>query len=49
MMVNGGVGFEREYKGVIDCAVKIGQKEGFKGYYGGFIANLVKSVPMLAI
>ncbi|EAS00401.1 carrier protein (macronuclear) [Tetrahymena thermophila SB210] len=49
MMVNGGIGFEREYKNVFDCVKKIAQNEGMKGYYGGFFANLVKVVPALGL
>jgi len=35
---------ERLYKGSIDCAVKIMQKEGFKGMYKGMIPELFRGV-----
>lgn len=46
-MVNGGLGFEKEYTGMLNCIIKIAQKEGIKGFYAGFYANLVKVVPAL--
>lgn len=48
-MVNGGVGFEREYRGFNDCVQKMLQKEGVRGFYSGMLANLVKVVPALAL
>lgn len=49
MMVNGGVGFEKIYSGAIDCAIKIAKKEGIRGFYSGFLANLVKIIPAFGL
>ncbi len=35
---------ERIYKGSVDCAVKIMQKEGFKGMYKGMVPELFRGV-----
>ena len=49
MMVNGGIGFEREYKNLFDCVRKMYKNEGIKGFYSGFFANLIKIVPALGL
>ena len=37
------------YKGIIDCAIRIAQEEGFKTFYSGLTPRLVSVVPMIGI
>ncbi|EGR32799.1 solute carrier family protein, putative [Ichthyophthirius multifiliis] len=46
-MMSGIAGFEKQYKGLFNCINIIYQREGMKGFYGGFTANLFKIVPCL--
>ena len=48
MMQSGRKDFDKQYKGSIDCHRKIMLKEGFRGFYGGFLANLIKSQSSVA-
>jgi hypothetical protein len=38
-----------EYKGLVDCAVKIYQEEGFRGWYKGLWPCYLKVAPSMAI
>jgi len=47
MMVNGGTEFKAAYSNVFNCIYLTAKTEGIKGFYGGFIANLIKIMPAL--
>ena len=40
---------DMKYKGIFDCAVKIRQLEGYRGFYKGFIPSTIRAVPSNAI
>ena len=37
------------YKGIVDCIIKMYQAEGMKSYYNGLIANYLKVIPSSAL
>lgn len=39
----------RRYSGVLDCLVKVGQREGRRGLYAGIQPHLMRVVPNAAI
>jgi solute carrier family 25 phosphate transporter 23/24/25/41 len=45
LQTNGVSGKERVYAGTMDCMAKIWRREGFAGFYAGYTANLVRSIP----
>jgi len=40
---------DMKYKGIFDCAAKIRQLEGYRGFYKGFIPSTIRAVPSNAI
>ena len=38
-----------QYKGILDCGIKIFQKEGAKALYKGYVPNLVGIIPYAGI
>lgn len=40
---------EAPYTGVVDCAMKTAAREGWRGFYRGFAANLLRVAPQSAI
>ena len=48
MQMRGQGGYEN-YTSMYDCFLKIIQKEGFRGLYGGLSACMLKVVPAMAI
>lgn len=36
---------QRQYKSVVDCAQQIYARDGFKGFYRGFVPCLLRSAP----
>ena len=42
-------GETRTYTGLVDCAGKILKREGIKGFYKGFVANLMRVAPQSAV
>ena len=42
-------GIEAKYEGIVDCARKIRNYEGIRGFYRGLVPNFLKSVPAISI
>lgn len=40
---------KKDYSGLLDCLQKVNKNEGFLGFYKGFVPNLLKSAPAVAI
>ena len=38
-----------EYRGLVDCAQKIMRREGARGFYKGFVANILRVAPQSAL
>ena len=49
MIVNGMGGGARLYSSSADCCAVILRKEGVRGFFGGFIVNLIKALPSAAL
>lgn len=43
------VGQSGQYKGILDCGLKVYQKEGFLTLYKGYIPNLIGIIPYAGI
>ena len=38
-----------QYSGTVDCAVKIFQKEGYRGLYKGFAVTTMREIPSIGV
>lgn len=49
LMTQGSVGGVQEYKGIVDCLIKVGKKEGINGLFKGSIARVIWLIPFTAV
>ena len=45
MQTNGVAGQSAIYSGTIDCIRGVLQRDGFRGLFAGYLANLIRSIP----
>ena len=48
LQTNGGIDHLKLYTGAKDCILTIKRTEGVKGYYAGFLMNLIRFLPQTA-